>query len=228
MSLLFAAGTTDKVTVPNPQTIGAGSEFTWFQWVKFNAAPANGRGFGKGGIDCLVYFSGYFMEVPRASVAAVAALSSDIPLNSWYFVAGTYSEADGPRLFRGEIHAPLVEESYSSRTVGTGGTNADSGDLFIGNRNASSSQAPPCNVRTFAWFNRRLSLTELRQQQVAPMPDVGCTYFSHVGLFGRFALDESGFARTGQITGTAPGEVPALRMPMPGERRGLNVMPVMV
>lgn len=231
MALRFGNASTDKVVVTNPQDIIAGSEFSFFEWVRFNSDPVPGYGSSKGAIDLMVYSStgaAYYLAIGRASGTALARAGGLYPQNVWLFIAGTYSEVDGPRLFRGGIGDIVVEEAYFSRAVGSGNTTANSGDLFIHNRTSSSVQSPGSDVATFAWFNRRLTLAELQEQQFAPKPGRGCTYFSHLGLAGSSALDQSGNARTGQITGTTLFEGPPMRMPMPDELQGLFVQPVII
>ncbi len=71
------------------------------------------------------------LYVDRASGAAQAISTANaLTLNQWQFVCGTYSETDGPRLYRNG-----AELTYSARTIGSGATVSDSGDsLYIGNR----------------------------------------------------------------------------------------------
>lgn len=230
MSLGFNGGSTDKVTVPNPQTIGAASAFSWLQWIRRTAALGNGQGTGKGGIDVFAYSAGaLFMEVPRATTKASAICDAALLAQSeWEFWAGTYDESDGPRLFKGTLGSQVAEVAYTSRAVGAGATSADSGDLWIDNRGAATSQAMYCLIETFAWSTRRLSLAELVLQQFAPMPDAGCTFFSHLGLTGLSAPDWSGNGRTGQVASSILDEHPLLRMPNAHDRRITPVQPVLV
>lgn len=223
MSLEFDANTTDKVTVTNPHSIGAGSAFSWLMWIKRTAALTNAQGFSKGsgtGLDYFVNFSGFFAEVPRATTTAQSVISSTILVQSvWEFMAGTYDETDGIRFFNGSLSAPLAEVSYSSRTIGAGNTTANSGDIIINNRGSTNSLSMPCRIATFAWFDRRLSLAELLRQQFAPMPDRGCKFFSHMGLTENTVPDWSGLGNNGVPTGTVIGENDnIIRTPNPLDR----------
>lgn len=235
MSLAFTGSSTNKVTVANPQTFGPGIAFTWFMWLQLTSSLANSAGTSKAGTqqnDLFVYSNAgpdMFASINRATTTASAQTLTVPALNAWEFWAGTYDETDGPRLFRGTAASQIAEVAYSSRTVGSGSTSADNGDnLYINNRGASNSLALPLNIQTFAWFTRRMSLAELAVQQFAPMPDWGCSFFSHLGLFGASALDWSGNGNTGQITGATMGPPLGMRTPREGERRIQPTQSVMI
>ena len=209
MALDFTAATTNKVTVTNPQTFGAGSAFSWCMWIMRTAALSNTQGMSKGGVDLFVFSTTgtvMFFNIPRATTGSNAkVLSSAFVLNEWEFWAGTYDETDGPRLFKGTLTSPVAEVTYSARVVGAGNTTADSGNLFINNRGAANVLAIGARIGTFNWFNRRLSLAELAQQQWQPLPASGSQFFGHLGYDAANSVvaDLSGNGRNGSITGAA-------------------------
>jgi uncharacterized repeat protein (TIGR01451 family) len=73
----------------------------------------------------------FALYVDRATTTAQAiAVDDSATLNQWQYVCGTYSEADGPRIYRNG-----AEVSYRTRTVGAGTTTDESGfNFYVGNR----------------------------------------------------------------------------------------------
>lgn len=220
MAFGFTGSSGGEITVTNPQTLGAGSAFSWFQWVKLTGTLANSQGTDKGGVDLFVYFNnGISFEVPRATTNSFSQIFSTLfVLNEWQFWAGTYDESDGARLFKGTLGEQVSEVSYFSRTTGAGNTSVDSGDLFINNRGSAPSLSMPLEIEMFAWFDRRLSLTELIQQQFAPRPTAGCRFLSHFIHGTGIAIDWSGAGRTGMPSSVTVAQRPDLRMPSEADR----------
>jgi hypothetical protein len=214
-ALRFTPGSTDWVRVTNPQTLGAGSAFTQIWWVRQRSGGAAGYGSGKGNVDAFVwsqaYFGSWYTYVPRASAAAESAVleSTVFPdTTTIRFVAIRYSEALGVQYFLGDPCTLPSEPSYSSQTVGSGDTSADTGDLFLGNRSeAFNTLAPAHDVFSFQWFDRALSEGEIREQwfrrrrglpgSIIHFPDMGGN-----GTGG--VIDVSGRGNHGALTGAVP------------------------
>ena len=217
MSFRWAQATTDKITVTNPLTLGAGSAYSVLMLVRRRGSFANSEGMNKGGADLLVYSSGIgaaFSEVGRASVTAHSRIdvtvfeASVAPLNVWTWLACTYSETLGCRIFHAKPHEIFREAPYTSQTVGSGNTNADTGDLYIGNRGASNTLSPPLDIESFTMYARELAPAELndhtRRLMVSGTGQLGgaVVHFPRLGAqgFGR-VIDYSGKGNNGTITG---------------------------
>lgn len=206
-TLSFTAGTTDKVTVTNPQTFGAGSEYTYWMWF-YKTSDTAGQGTGKGGTD--VFVNGFigtddaFANTFRASINSEAVTNANaFPQNVWTFVAVTYSEADGQRIFRGTLTSLVSELSYLSRTAGLGNTSADTNNLFINNRSAVSTASIGGRIAVAGWISRRLNIGEIRSLQFFPRKVADTQFFGWLGFNGLTNVpDWSGNGRTGVITGT--------------------------
>ena len=211
MAIAFSSGTTDKITVSNPLTFGAGTAFTVIFIAMRTGTPSNSQGWNKNANDLWVYFDNWIFNVGRAGTMAQAQQSVATGLmteNRWELIGLTYDESDGPRIFSSTFLTAdigFVERTYSERTVGTGDTTADSGDLFIGNRNSSSSLAAPLTVARFAMYNRRFSLPELNDHRLIWTPRSGC-----VCLYDFYGTgtqpDFSGNNKSGTVTGSASAD----------------------
>lgn len=174
MAKAFAAGTTDKVAVTNPFTLGAATSFTYAFWVKQRFRPSNSQGTDKGSVDLFVFSAAnWFCEVPRATTNALASVSDTgvmFPtLNVWTFVAITYDETNGIKIYKGTLAAAMAEVSYAATpTVGAGNTNADSGDLFIGNRNGASALSVDHNYEHVSLWDKTLTMNHMNQLRIFP------------------------------------------------------------
>lgn len=212
MAVAFDAGTTDKITVPNPQTLGSGSAFTFYQWFRRTAALSNSAGvgtnkIGTGFFDILVWLpfglNVYSAFAPRATVNSERWTADDVlALNTWSFQATTYSEANGARIFYGRLNSPVIEAAYSTDTTGSGATSADAGDLIINNRGTSSVASIGGDLAVAAWYDREFSLQELISHQWKPRVASGCQMF-YIPFATGTIPDLSGNVRNGTGTGLA-------------------------
>lgn len=210
MAVAFDVITTDKITVTNPQTLGAGSAFTFYQWFKRTVAvdPDAGTGTTKGGgTDIFIWLpfgiDAWSCYVARATTNAERRSQSNMmPLNTWAFIATTYSEANGARMFFGTLTAPVVEATYVFNDAGSGNTSADAGDLWINNRGASASASMGGDLAVAAWFDREFTLQELISHQWKPRNANGCQFFFNPYQTGTIP-DLSGNQRNGAGTGLA-------------------------
>lgn|SRR3990167_2556075 len=213
MALSFTGGTTDKVTVTNPQTLGAGSEFTFWMWI-YKTDDTAGRGSKKGGDLLINGFSSTddcFFNVNRATTNSDFISNADqFPSNVWSFMVCTYSESDGCRGFRGSLTSAVTELSYSSRTAGSGNTSADTGDLYINNRGAAATSAMGGQIACAGWISRRLDIGEIQSLQFNPRKVVNTEFYGQFGFNGTTDVsDWSGNNRAGAITGaTVANHIP--------------------
>lgn len=244
MGLRWTDGTTDKITVINPLTFGAGTAFSVVMLARrrVNVSAGtdtflNGQGMNKGGNDLLAYSSAlaaYFLNVNRAGglaevqIAEAVFTGTVMPLNTWAWIALTYNETVGCQVFYmrpGGV--TFIEPTYSSQVVSSGDTSADTGDLYIGNRGAATTLAPPLDIETFAMYPRRLSRGDLsavvRHAEARPFVQLGGAIvdFPRLGLQGLTAsvANFSGY-QTGSIIGLAV--LPdTIRFPLRRRRRVL-------
>lgn len=224
MALVFGDGTTNKVTITNPLTFGAGTTFSVCWWLQQRFLPAaNSHGTSKGTTcDLLVYNTvsvAWFMEVLRATTNAHIDITDAnlFPDTGWTFLAHTYSEGNGCKIYRGNLTTVPAEVSYVTQTVGVGNTTANSGDLWVGNRSAAGALSVDHNIAVFMLFNTELTLGDIRRQWMWPHMDTGCIVFQHLGFNGTGTqTDWSGAGNSGAVTGATVGDhVPLMPFTMP-------------
>jgi hypothetical protein len=164
-------GTTDMGLVSQQSSINDLSTLTICSWIRPDSIGENtGRLLHRGnaGADrklinlfatnCLRFI------VARASVTADAQGNTGLTYGNWYFVACTYDETDGPRIYIASPGGSIAESGYTSRAVGSGSTTSDSTHQpVIGNRNqASGDRSWDGVIAEHMWFNSILSLEEMR------------------------------------------------------------------
>lgn len=223
-ALHFGVASSDRVDCGNGSTLNDLTAFTVMQWAYPTAQTFNRRFFDKdgkkiGGWDS-ADVSDIRLIVSRATTNGDARTTGlNLALNTWHFVAFTYDETDGPRVFGGRLDAAASEASYTTRTVGAGGTTADStGNFVIGNRTTGASNV--AFEGRFAWtaaWNRRLTLAEIQAQQFRPFckSSDGCVGFWHLGWAGTgIQPDLSGNGNNCTVTGaTVADHAPLARWP---------------
>jgi hypothetical protein len=186
--------------------MGAGVAFSHVMWVYRHAAnPAANRGFNKGINDVLVRFNAsnlWEFNISRAGGTALADVADTglLLLDTWEYVGLTYDETDGCRIFRGTLTTDVAEVSYLTRTVSSGNTTAETGDLWIGNRNAAGSLSSPLRFANYAMYSRRLELGELKAHQFNWHPRADCLFLYDIHGTGT-QIDRSGNGRNGTATG---------------------------
>lgn len=145
---------------------------------------------------------GMFFQITRATTNALADCESAYSNNAWQCVATTYDETDGPRIFVGSLTSALAEVSYATApTVGSGATNADNTEtLKIFNRTTLVG-APAGRAGNFMFWNRRLTLGELRTHQWRPHASSGLVVWHNYNEGTGTQRDYSGAKNTGTVTG---------------------------
>jgi hypothetical protein len=208
MAFQVAVSSTDKITVTNPLTFGAGTALTHVMWVYRHAANvAASRGMNKGICDVLVRFDFanlWEFNMNRATTTATADVADTnlLLLDTWEYIGLTYDETDGCRIFRGTLTTDVAEVSYLGRNVGAGNTSADSGDLWIGNRSAAGSLSAPLRFAYYAMYSRRFSLGDLQEHQWNWTPRADCLFLYNIPGNATTVLDRSNAGRNGTVTGS--------------------------
>lgn len=222
MALVFGAATSDRVrTSANIANAAAFTAMGWFfpttltagrrYWAWRNAADTNVT-------DALVDFGAtdeITFEVPIEPTGNANALSNNanIATNVWRFLAFTYDDSDGPRIFTGALATAVAEVTYGTRTTGTKQT--VDGPLTVGNSNvASPASAYRGRIGPWALYNRRFTLGELRRQQFRFHREIDAAMWMRLGWNGTTNVpDWSGNGNTGTITGATVGADPPLCAP---------------
>ena len=209
MSLSLAQATTDKVIVTNPLTFGAGAAFSYVQWVKQRAAPGGSQGTGKGGFDFFVFSGGsglWFAEIGRAGGAAIGTYTnSDLfPDTDWSYIVVTYSEGNGVRMYRGSFTiAPAILTQSSGSTNGSGNTNSDTGDLWIGNRGSGTSLSPAHDIALVELWPIELTAAQIVARWGGSLLTTAPSMRLLLGDNGTGTQpDLSGNGKSGTVTGT--------------------------
>ncbi|PYN14045.1 MAG: hypothetical protein DME06_05600, partial [Candidatus Rokuibacteriota bacterium] len=133
-------GLSSAVSAGNPASLNNVNTFTYCAWVfpRSRGGQNDARILHKGTPTARKQLqtdssltNSLKLRVDRATASAEAlSVANTMSLNQWQFVCGTYSEADGARVYKNG-----VEVTYTSRTVGSGATVDDSAaTLYIGNR----------------------------------------------------------------------------------------------
>ena len=180
-----------NITDPSELTGGSGFEVTTLQWLNLDTLGNNRRFFRRdGAFDATLPFSdnnNIAFEVGRVTTWALAISDTDwLGTGSWQFMACTYSESDGPRIFHGTPSAACIEvTSYGTRTVGVGNTLSFSGnDLELFGRGAVSAGTHDGRFAYSQLIGRRLELGEIIQLQFQPgiaVTDTATIHFPGIG-----------------------------------------------
>ena len=212
-SLSFTQASTNKVTVANPLTYGSGTTTTYVMWIKQRATPNASEGWSKAVLNNIFVYSGVSLTwrqlIDRATTDADSRVLNSLifpNLNEWRFVGITYSEGNGVKIYYGGLNTTVAEASdYVTQTVGAGATNADTSDLYVGNRSSTDTLAPAHDIAFFALYDTELTLGELRVQQFSQRPiKAGCKTLFVMGASGTTTqVDWSGNAKNSTITGAS-------------------------
>lgn len=230
-SLVFGANTTDRVDCGSGASLDSLTSFSWIWWQYATSDTGSqsmcGKGFSPaaGQKTCSRKFGDVddfdFIIVRATTWADAVTTGVNRPLNAWLLVCCTYSEADGPRIYTGNLTTLAAEASYSTRDVGAGATGADAASSFaIGNRD-NATEAFRGRIGPFATFGAVLTLAQVRSWQRKPRNQVdGITAlgFWRLGNEGTGnQQDYSGNSNTGTVTGATQGDGVPLRQFTPGE-----------
>lgn len=211
MSIKNGGANSDRINCGSGTSLDDLAAFTWMLWVYptsdtgaqthiSKASAATGRkSFERKSTDVNDFDS----IVNRVTTNAGATTTGvNRPLNAWLFIALSYDGTDGPRVWTGNLTTPIVQASYSARTVGVGTTRTDNAsDLFIGNRDGTA-EAFVGKISHVGAFNRRLTQGEIRSWQFNPRKMSGCILYMDLGFNGTSTQpDHSGNFNAGTVTG---------------------------
>lgn len=210
MALRFGAATGDNVSVTAASSIDDLAAFTILTWVRFTSNPSSRRMVSKDSVLGGWSFNLATTSRPRLNVGRVitnaAALSSlNVSTNTWYYLAATFDEADGPRIFGAaqglSSNVAVAELAYTTRTVGVGATtNPAAGTALIVGNFPTLDNAISADIARIAIFGRRMSLAEIRRNQWRIIPDADLRMW-HEYYNTSSVVDLSGGLNTGTPTG---------------------------
>lgn len=231
-SLRFSAST-HKVNVGSSSQLDDLQELTTIQWAWVSSLPgassesrlwqkaylgahstAHVLAFENYGTDVIStnYSRATSPQVARAAVTNFAAWG----LNKWLFVVGrSHATTNGSNnLSIGDLWTPPAEPSaYVDQTAGSGAFRSDAAaSLYIGNRE-NDNVALDGRIAFTAWYNRRLTDSEVFQTWLG--------WYWHPGLVGLWqhghmgasrVLDLTGRGSTGTVTGATLSFGPYLHL----------------
>jgi len=218
----FPAGDGNGYDVTTPANLagGAGWAFTSLMWLNLDTLNDSRRWYRKSGNlnlqNAFADTNDVAFSVGRATTGADAVSSDNFfTAGKWWFVACTYDESDGPRIFHGDLTTTVVEaSSYATRDVGSGDTvSTSSDDLNLGYR-ASLSRTLDGRVAYYHFIDARLSLGQIKGLQFQSARAVANTQIlMYPGIDGSVTTitDYSGNGNdaaqvgTGQAVGVGPG-----------------------
>lgn len=180
---------------------------TFWLWFYADAFQSGDRWWSKFGQELINNFGDaddFYLSIDRATTLAEAASNENFATGKWWFLAGTYDESDGPRLFKGDLDTAVAECAYTTRNVGAGATNSSTGVLRVGTGYNFTTGQPDARVALFGLRNDRLTLTQIRRLQYAPLMAESATkllwWLGYNGLTN--VPDLSGNLNTGTVAGS--------------------------
>lgn len=227
-SLTFTPSSTNNVNIGTNAGLSNAS-WTVMEWVYRTGSQNNGCIFCKGTFGTqtrnpAVSLRGNDGVTPNcivdrattdANSTADNASADTIPTSTWEFIVATYTEANGCKLYRGTLATSAIEftsAGYVARTIGVGATQKSALDnTIVGNGNGASTPFPGV-IAVVAYWNRAMSLQEIRSQQFGIHPSQGIQSLNWLGYNGTgVQADYSGNKNNGTVTGaTASRNAPIL------------------
>lgn len=215
MSLVFGGATSDRITLASPPaSLTNLTAWSWLFWVYPTTITNQMRLYSRltgasqrHNLQLNSASGDIRMPVQRGSVDGNTITNTGVlTTNTWQFIAGTYDETDGPRIFRGTLASTVAECSYATNTVGSGATDPDTGSpLYICNSDLTS-QSFTGSVAIVSIVTRRMTLAELIAWQYDPRAVNGTKLLYRMGASGTTTqVDWSGASAAGAITGATLG-----------------------
>ncbi len=224
MALTFGAATSDRVACGSNAVLDNLNPLTILAWVYPTTLTAGRFICNKGtGLHTQNGFplsgTGGDIEYIRGRATTDAdRWTNSTPLatlNKWYCVAATFDSTQTPNshIYTGTLTTMMAEATYNASSAdGSGAVFDDSANNFvIGNKNAASfNSAFQGRLAVLAYFNRVLTLGEIKSWQFNPRKLSGCVGFWILGFNGTGNQpDLSGNFNAGTVTGAAvSGHVP--------------------
>jgi hypothetical protein len=208
MALDFSAAGS-RVDVGSGSSIDNLTVFTVLQWVLPTAFTVNKRFWNKGtgsgtqhGVtistgDTVAYSRG------RAGASCNIISSTAMTVDVWNCIAITVDFGASPvgKIYFGLLNTPLTEVSYGTTDDGSGTVFNDSANnLYIGNRNTGADVFPG-HIATTVFWNRILTLAEMRQAQLRQRIISSLAGYWELGFQGvGTQQDYSGNGNSGTVT----------------------------
>lgn len=179
-------------------------------------------------VQCRLNGSGGNLEFRfgRATVSTVY-ITSDTPLaaNAWKFIAFTIDTATAAHIYNGDMTTPCVESTYSSSTIGSGASNAETTGASMWGNFANAGAITAAVTGRFAWgqvYNRTLTLQEVDWLRLNPRGVLpGCINFVN---FDRDLADLSAGGNHGYLVGGAIApQSPIFGLVPPAKRKKFGV-----
>ena len=233
MSLLFVAGSGDRVACGTNAAIGNLNPYTVLTWVYPTSLVNLRRIYNKGiGVNtahglALTGTAGNIDFVRSRATTDIGLTSSNTPLsvvNKWYFIAITIDTATVPigHMYVGTQSAMLKEVTYTAQTDGAGTIYDDTANaLTLGNRfSATFNNGFPGRIGYFSLWSRTMSYGEMDDQRMNPRIARNCRFFMHLGTNGLgLQQDRSGYANNGTVTSATIAPHMNLIAPVSGQKR---------
>lgn len=205
MALNFTGANTEKVNFGNALAANNLNPLTYVAWIYPTATSGNFFICSKAGASFsaekwLIVIDGELAwEYQRATeYAAVWSASTPIVTNQWQQVVLTWNGSSNPSLYHGNLttRTPIAEVgSYGTRSGGSGAVADDSGNpVTVGNiaSAADESWSFQGRIACVMWFNRVLTLGEMRDLQYRPRRLPGTAFYTHLGFPGTTCPEWSG------------------------------------
>ena len=222
-SLVFGAATSDRVNYGSGASMDDLTSHTVTMWVYLDSYVDGKTMFGKRANSPVSSFKNRFGLETNATdtngglrVAFSQSTSgltyrtgnAGITAGKWWFLAYTYDSGATPRvhIYRGDLSTIVTETTYATAADGSGTYSTDaSQSVIVGNTlNVAGAFADsfPGKISNVAYYNKVLSLAEIRMQQFRPHVTPNTVLFSYLGFTGTGTQpDWSGHQNAGTVTG---------------------------
>ena len=217
-------GTTDIVNCGSPSALDNIVPFTYAAWIKPNSAGETNYGsiFRKetSGLRKALYVTvngtlGIYIDRATTDCQRESATSTLAFDGTWQFVAVTYDESAGAKLYKASLTSALAEVSYgTTNNNGAGSTISDIGHaLGIGN-NAATDRTFNGALAHCSIYSVVLTLAEMNMIRYGLMPRRS-SLKGWWPLYGTSSpeVDLSGGGSNGTVTGTTVGDHPPVASP---------------
>lgn len=211
MSLIFGGATSDVVSVAAATSINSLATKTVLLWVYVTTITTNKFFWGKntGNFFSLSGTTGNIrVGADRATTdSSYITNTTPIAVNTWTCIAFTYDNVATPpiHIYTGTV-LPLIEATYGTATDGSGAVVSDASNAMLWGNRSVIDAAIQGRIAVGMFWNRVLTLGELRAQQFNPHMTAGCVDFKIFGFNDVSTQpDYSGNLNVGTVTGATVG-----------------------
>ena len=219
-------GVDDVIDCGSPSTLDNINTFTYLVWGNFDTGGEGGCGqwMGKANVKELgnqdtgaAPNDSFYLAVIRATTNGYAKAAADtVVYGSWGFFGGTYSEADGPRLYKGTPTAAIAEVAYYSRIVGVGASSTEASVNWRLGGHLSGTYTCDGRLAHALVFNRILTVAEMGALQFGRLITNGLIGYWPLWGVASPEADLSGNVNNGTVTGaTAANHAPIAPLVVP-------------